>query len=72
MPIKFLDERNPKALLSHSGKSKLAVQLGGSVADWSKAMLEREKINENQMIPGSLLGLGKTKLAVQCCVAVPK
>ena len=26
---------------------------GGTVAEWSKAVLEREKINENQKIPGS-------------------
>ena len=26
---------------------------GGAVAEWSKALLVREKINENQKIPGS-------------------
>ena len=26
---------------------------GGTVAEWSKALLKREKINENQKIPGS-------------------
>ena len=25
---------------------------GGAVAEWSKALLKREKINENQEIPG--------------------
>ena len=33
--------------------------LGGAVAEWSKALLKREKINENQKkIPGSPPGLG--------------
>ena len=31
---------------------------GGAVAEWSKALLKREKINENQKIPGSPPGLG--------------
>ena len=31
---------------------------GGAVAEWSKALLSREKINENQKIPGSPPGLG--------------
>ena len=31
---------------------------GGAVAEWSKALLEREKINENQKITGSPPGLG--------------
>ena len=29
------------------------LKAGGSVAEWSKALHLREKINENQMIPGS-------------------
>ena len=31
---------------------------GGAVAKWSKALLENEKVNENQKIPGSPPGLG--------------
>ena len=31
------------------------------MAEWSKALLFREKINENQKIPGSSPGLGKLK-----------
>ena len=31
---------------------------GGAVAEWSKALLKREKINENQKIPGLPPGLG--------------
>jgi len=27
-------------------------RLGGSVAEWSKALFEREKMNKNQKIPG--------------------
>ena len=27
--------------------------MGGAVAEWSKVLLKREKINENQKIPGS-------------------
>jgi hypothetical protein len=27
--------------------------MGGAVAKWSKALLEREKNNENQKVPGS-------------------
>ena len=34
---------------------------GGAVAEWSKALQLREKINENQKIPGSPPGLGKKK-----------
>ena len=32
---------------------KLSCHLGGTVAEWSKALQLREKINENQKIPGS-------------------
>ena len=35
--------------------------MGGAVAEWSKALLEREKINENRKIPGSPPGLGNLK-----------
>ena len=28
------------------------IKLGGAIAEWSKALLEREKINENQKVPG--------------------
>jgi hypothetical protein len=31
---------------------------GGAVAEWSKVLLWREKINENQKIPGLPPGLG--------------
>ena len=31
---------------------------GGAVAEWCKALPKREKINENQKIPGSPPGLG--------------
>ena len=33
----------------------------GAVAEWSKALLLREKINENQKITGSPPGLGNLK-----------
>ena len=33
----------------------------GAVAEWSKVLLMREKINENQKIPGSPPDLGKLK-----------
>ena len=32
--------------------------MGGAVAEWSKALLLREKIYENHKIPGSPPGLG--------------
>ena len=35
-----------------------SVKLEGAVAEWSKALLWREKINENQKIPGSPPCLG--------------
>ena len=35
--------------------------LGGAVAEWSRALLLREKINENQKISGLPPGLGKLK-----------
>ena len=34
---------------------------GGTAAEWSKAQLEREKINETQKIPGWPPGLGNPK-----------
>ena len=34
---------------------------GGAVAEWSKALQLKEKINENQKIPGSPPGLGQLK-----------
>ena len=34
---------------------------GGAVAEWSKALLKREKINENQKIPGPPPSLGTFK-----------
>ena len=37
---------------------KLRPQHGGAVAEWSKALPLREKINENQKIPGLPPGLG--------------
>ena len=33
----------------------------GTVAEWSKALLKREEINENQKIPGSPPGRGSVK-----------
>ena len=34
------------------------LMLGDAVAEWLKVLHLREKINENQMIPGSPIGLG--------------
>ena len=39
--------------------------VGGAVAEWSKALLKREKINENQKIPGSPPGLGTFKKIIK-------
>jgi len=39
----------------------MIIMMGGAVAKWSKALLYREKINENQKIPGSPPGLGTLK-----------
>ena len=41
--------------------SKLAYHSGSAVAEWSKALLKREKINENQKIPVLPPGLGTFK-----------
>ena len=48
-------------------------RLGGAVAEWSKALLLRKKINENQKIPGSPPGLGKAlkKVAIKLETALP-
>jgi hypothetical protein len=35
-----------------------SILAGGAVAEWSKALLEREKLNENQKIPGMPPDLG--------------
>ena len=35
--------------------------MGSAAAEWSKARLEREKINENPIIPGWPPGLGNPK-----------
>ena len=43
-------------LIGHFGRN-----WGGAVAEWSKALLKREKINENQKIPGLPPGLGTFK-----------
>ena len=42
-------------------QQQLYQHIGGAVAEWSKALLKREKINENQKIPGSPPGLGTFK-----------
>ena len=49
--------------------SKIKNELGDAVAEWSKALLRVEKINENQKILGSPPGPGnllkkKTKMAL--------
>ena len=45
----------------HHARDKHAITvfnfLGGAVAKWSKALLLREKINENQKIPSSFPAL---------------
>ena len=43
----------------HSNSSnRLPHNEGGALAEWSKALQLREKINENEKIPGSPPGLG--------------
>ena len=37
------------------------MNLGGTVAEWSKALRVREEINRNQKIPGSTPGPGNLK-----------
>ena len=45
--------------ISRSNCGKNCLAQGGAVAEWSKAILLREKINENpKKIPGSPPGLG--------------
>ena len=42
---------------------------GALVVEWSKALVLRETINENQMIPGVLTGLSnisKKNLSIKC------
>ena len=43
----------------------ISPRAGGAVAEWSKALLEREKIDENQKIPGSPPGLGTFKKRIK-------
>ena len=45
--------------LQHIPLSEPMGLIGGAVAEWSKALLQREKITENQEISGAPLSLGK-------------
>ena len=44
-----------------NAKKQTHAFIGGAVAEWSKALLRREKINESQKIPGSPPGPGHLK-----------
>ena len=52
--------------------SKQHINTGGAVAEWSKALLKREKISENQKIPGSPPGLGTFKKSTSIRMALPR